>query len=180
MAKYIPDQPHLYQGKQVIIDSDRLVFNANTDSIFLYSEKAIGFSTNGSIHFDTSDRKDGDTANNFIVNAPNIYLGLEVSTSSGKTTLAEEPAVLGHELCKLLNDLFDTLIDLENTLTYEASWVAPLGATSVATNVTWLTDFKTSLKHYKKRLGKDFDADAENSESAVTKGSILSKKVKLV
>ena len=25
---YIPDAPNIYQGKQVIIDSDRLIFNA--------------------------------------------------------------------------------------------------------------------------------------------------------
>ena len=39
---YIPTDPHLYQGKQVIINSDRLVFNAKDDSILLYSDKAIG------------------------------------------------------------------------------------------------------------------------------------------
>ena len=55
---YIPELPEIYQGNQVIINSDRLLFNAKTDSILLYSDKAIGFSTNGSIHFDTSKEKD--------------------------------------------------------------------------------------------------------------------------
>ena len=50
---YIPTPPGLYQGNQVFINSDRLIFNARVDSILLYSEKAIGFSTNGSFHFDT-------------------------------------------------------------------------------------------------------------------------------
>ena len=49
---YIPTDPHLYQGKQVIINSDRLVFNAKDDSILLYSDKAIGFNTKGNVHFD--------------------------------------------------------------------------------------------------------------------------------
>ena len=62
-----------YQGKQVLINSDRLVFNAKNDSILLYSDRVIGFSTNGSFHFDTSSNKD---KSNFIVNSPNINLDL--------------------------------------------------------------------------------------------------------
>ena len=54
MSIYIPQSPSTYQGNQVIINSDRLVFNAKTDCIFLFSDKVIGFSTNGSFHFDTS------------------------------------------------------------------------------------------------------------------------------
>ena len=52
-----PTIPGLYQGNQVIINSDRLLFNAKEDSILLFSNKAIGFSTRGSIHFDTSYNK---------------------------------------------------------------------------------------------------------------------------
>jgi len=66
---YIPDTPSIYQGKQVIIDSDRLIFNAKDDSILLFSDKAIGFSTNGSFNFDTSDKEDSK----FVVNSPKIY-----------------------------------------------------------------------------------------------------------
>ena len=43
----IPESPKTYQGNQVIINSDRLVFNAKKDSILLYSDKSIGFSANG-------------------------------------------------------------------------------------------------------------------------------------
>ena len=70
---YIPEAPNNYIGKQVIINSDRLIFNAKNDSILLFSDKAIGFSTNGGFHFDTSPEKESK----FIVNSPNIYLGLE-------------------------------------------------------------------------------------------------------
>ena len=51
---YVPKDPNIYQGNQVVINSDRLLFNAKLDSILLFSDKAIGFSTNGSFHFDTS------------------------------------------------------------------------------------------------------------------------------
>ena len=62
-----------YIGIQVLINSDRLIFNAKKDSILLYSDKVIGFSTNGNFHFDTG----GTEENKFIVNAPNIFLGIK-------------------------------------------------------------------------------------------------------
>ena len=68
---YIPESPNNYIGKQVIINSDRLIFNAKDDSILLFSDKAIGFSTNGDFHFDTFN----NGTNKFIVNAPKIILG---------------------------------------------------------------------------------------------------------
>lgn len=114
---YKPDAPNLYNGKQVIINSDRILFNAKSDSIFLFSNESIGFSTNGSIHFDTSEVKDGENANKFVLNSPNIYLGL---TYEGN--LPTEPAVLGDELeiwCKDLLDLLDDILDdIENKVSY--------------------------------------------------------------
>ena len=97
---YIPESPNNYIGKQVIINSDRLIFNAKDDSILLFSDKAIGFSTNGSIHFDTSKEKDGEEASNFIINSPNIYLGLTYNDR-----LPTNSAVLGDELEELLIDI---------------------------------------------------------------------------
>ena len=98
---YIPEQPNIYQGKQAIINSDRILFNAKDDSILLFSNKAIGFSANGSFHFDTGN----DEENKFVVNAPNIYLGLNYDN-----TLPEQPAVLANDLIRSLEDILD-LID---------------------------------------------------------------------
>tara|TARA_R110001592_G_scaffold196025_2_gene443732 strand:+ start:1736 stop:2245 length:510 start_codon:yes stop_codon:yes gene_type:complete len=109
IGPYIPKAANTYQGKQVLINSDRLVFNAKNDSILLYSDKAIGFSTNGSFHFDTTNIQ----KNKFVVNAPNIYLGLVNNES-----LPEEPAVLGDELGEFLGgdigvlELFNDMIDV--------------------------------------------------------------------
>ena len=110
---YKPDKPHIYQGKQVIINSDRLLFNAKEDSILCFSDKAISFSTNGSIHFDTSNRDD----NNFIVNAPNIYLGLDYNDD-----LPKEPAVKGDSLEELLNEILDLIQNLWDATLYEVSY----------------------------------------------------------
>ena len=100
---YIPEAPGTYQGNQVVLNSDRLLFNAKTDSILLYSNEAIGFSTNGSFHFDTSPFDESK----FVINSPKIYLGLEYDNS-----LPTQPAVLGHELRTLLEDILDLIEDI--------------------------------------------------------------------
>ena len=97
---YTPTQPDKYNGKQILITSDRLIFNAKDDSILLFSNKAIGFSTNGSFHFDTGEEENSK----FVVNAPKIYLGLK---SDGN--LANEPALLGNLTEQWLMDLMDLL-----------------------------------------------------------------------
>ena len=108
-----PTIPGLYQGNQVIINSDRLLFNAKEDSILLFSDKAISLSTNGSIHFDTSN----DDESNFIVNCPNIYLGLDY-----KDNLPIEPAVLGNTLEEFLNEVLDMIQNLWDANIYEVSY----------------------------------------------------------
>tara|TARA_R110002167_G_scaffold71815_5_gene202488 strand:- start:388 stop:861 length:474 start_codon:yes stop_codon:yes gene_type:complete len=101
LTKYIPVQPNIYQGKQVIINSDRLLFNAKDDSILLFADKAIGFNTKGTINFDTGQSEDN---NSFIVNAPNIHLGLK----GGKDS-PTEPALLGDKTEEWLGRLIGFL-----------------------------------------------------------------------
>ena len=98
---YIPKQPNIFQGKQVIINSDRLLFNAKDDAILLFADKAIGFNTKGTINFDTGQSEDN---NKFIVNAPNIHLGLK----GGKDS-PTEPALLGDKTEEWLDRLLSFL-----------------------------------------------------------------------
>tara|TARA_R110002167_G_scaffold321032_5_gene526836 strand:+ start:1142 stop:1612 length:471 start_codon:yes stop_codon:yes gene_type:complete len=97
---YKPDAPGTYQGKQVIINSDRLLFNAKSDAILLFSDKAIGFSTNGSFHFDTTNSDE----NKFVVNSPNIYLGL-----NDDGNFPTEPALLGDKTEEALVEILDIM-----------------------------------------------------------------------
>ncbi len=92
--------PETYQGKQVIITSDRLVFNAREDSIFS-SDSTIAFATNKDFHINTSEGTNGK----FAVNSPKIHLGKVKQDSK----LADNPAVKGQELEQLLNDILDHL-----------------------------------------------------------------------
>lgn len=97
------ESPNTYQGKQVIITSDRLVFNSREDSIFS-SDSTIAFSTNKDFHINTSEGNDGK----FALNSPKIHLGLV--GNNGK--LADNPAVKGEELEQLLSDILDHLNQL--------------------------------------------------------------------
>ena len=156
---FIPESPNTYQGNQVIINSDRLVFNAKEDAILLYSDKAIGFSTKGNFHFDTDNSED----TKFIVNAPNRYLGLK-SLTTGE--LATEPAVLGHELRVLLEqilELFETLyLDMVGSISYIVTEPGtPTGMN--ADNFDSLENFDVLLNHVRTNID-----------------NILSKKIKLV
>ena len=120
---YKPEAPNVYQGNQVILNSDRLLFNAKQDSVLLFANKNIGFSVNGSFHFDTSSDKN---TSNFIVNSPNIFLGLD------KNKLPTEPAVLGDELHDLLHKILDTIYMLTADIEFKISYVitSPGGLTT--------------------------------------------------
>ena len=147
---FVPDKPDVYQGKQVIINSDRLLFNAKTDSILLFSDKVIGFSTNGSFHFDTSNL-DG---NKFVVNAPDIYLGLDLDK------YPTEPALLGDKTEDYLNDLLDMINDLVNVLVGQYTLVAPIigpcapfpgNEGSFGTVRTQISDLRKEIKEIKSK-----------------------------
>lgn len=112
---YIPETPNNYIGKQVIVNSDRLIFNAKNDSILLFSDKAIGFSTNGNFHFDTLN----NGTNKFVINAPNIYLGLRYDD-----TYANEPVLLGNRTEAWLNDLIDVISYILDDVKYKVSYIS--------------------------------------------------------
>ena len=73
-SNYTPQTPDKYAGKQVIVNSGRLVFNSNTDHILLSSALTIGFNSVKGFNFDTKA--------NFVVNAPSIKLGSKDATQS--------------------------------------------------------------------------------------------------
>ena len=157
---YKPEKGEIYQGKQVIIDADRLLFNAKTDSILLYSDKAIGFSTKGSIHFDTSDQKetsDSSNASKFVVNSPNIYLGLKFDKN-----LPTEPAVLGDEFDEWANELLDCIDGLMDDIIYNITYMSPTGPTGpMSSNESSLSlrrrqvkDLRNNIQYIKSKITK--------------------------
>lgn len=101
MAKYIPKIPSEYSEPQIILNSDRILFNAKKDSIFLFANKSIGLASKGTINLDVEEY--------LIVNSKKNYLGLN-------STNEEEPAVLGGQFKDFLDDLMDLLEDVSGDL----------------------------------------------------------------
>lgn len=63
-----------YNKNQIILTSDRLIFNTKDDNIFFTSKKDIVLSSAGDIHFNVGSS--GGSSNKFILNSPRINLGL--------------------------------------------------------------------------------------------------------
>ena len=107
---YEPAQPNTYQGKQIVLDSDRILFNAKRDSILLYSDKSVGINSVGSININTGNE---ESKNYIILNSPNIFLGMGEEGSEPPN----EPAVKGQELVKYLLEIIELIEDLKVWLT---------------------------------------------------------------
>ena len=100
---YKPEQPNVYNGKQVIITSDRVLFNAAEDSVLLFANESIGLNTAGTVNIDTGN---DSKFSRFVVNSPNIYLGLEGNQPP------TQPAVLGNTLKFWLEEMLSLIEDL--------------------------------------------------------------------
>jgi len=146
---YVPEQPNTYQGKQIIINSDRVLFNAQEDSVLVYADKSIGFNTNGTINFDTGDR---ENLNRFVINSPNIHLGL----IEGKEP-PTEPALLGDKTEAWLNEMLVFLERLIQFLATRYCVTVPLvgisapGPNDISGLMGSINDLRTSIENIKSK-----------------------------
>jgi len=111
-----PVGPNLYEGKQVIINSGRLVFNSTNDHILLSSNKSINLNSQNGLNIDT---------NTAVFQTKNIYLGDKNAT---------EPLLLGNKTVTLLKEL---IVNLKSFMQIAASQVStptgtPLGPLNMA------------------------------------------------
>lgn len=100
---YQPEFP--YRGKQIIIDSDRVLLNAKDDSVFIIGDKAVGISTNGTFNVDSGEKT--------IINSPQIDLGLEAIHPAVKgdvlvTVIQQFLLVLTTQVCPQLQAATDS------------------------------------------------------------------------
>jgi len=139
-----PTLPNEFKGTpQIILNSGRLVFNANDDHILLSSAKSINLNSQESVNIDTKK---------FVTQADEIYLG--------KEGLATEPLLLGNATVDLLNSLVQSLETLSDALknagfsqlaTIDPSAQGPTSANLFAINIAaaslskTLTGLKTQL-----------------------------------
>ena len=146
---YAPVQPNAYQGKQIVINSDRVLFNAKEDSVLVYADKSIGLDTNGTINFDTGTDQ---AINRFVVNSPNIHLGL-IDGLNPPT----EPALLGDKTEKWLNDMLLFLERLPQFLATRYTVTVPLvgisapGPNDISGLMSSINDLRTSIEDIKSK-----------------------------
>ena len=132
-----PEAPGEYIGNQVILNSGRLVLNANLESVIISGQKSIALSSNENIGISTN--KD------IVLTGAVVRLGDKE---------ADHPVLLGDDFL----DQFANLIDgLDSITRYLAqAQIFPGGAAA-----PWLpmiasaTQFRASLKAIKGLLGKD-------------------------
>tara|TARA_R110002050_G_scaffold49468_1_gene114956 strand:+ start:64 stop:1299 length:1236 start_codon:yes stop_codon:yes gene_type:complete len=94
-----PTLPNEYDGKQIILNSGRLVFNSDLDHILLSSQKSINLNSQLSVNIDARSE--------FVVQTPSVYLGDTQNT---------QPLVLGNDLVNLLTDLVSDIDSLATSL----------------------------------------------------------------
>jgi hypothetical protein len=99
-TEYIPpSNPNTFEGKQIVLNSGRLMFNSSTDHILLSSAVSINLNAQTSVNIDS---------NIFVVQSNDIYLG--------NKELATEPLMYGKKTTDLLRQLITTLTPLVKSL----------------------------------------------------------------
>ena len=112
---YGNDFPDEFSGKQIVINSDRLIFNSRAHELLGFAKKSVGFATPGTFNVDA------ETAT--IINSREISLGLN----------AEEPLVLGNSLVDVLKEILNML---SGAIITTPAGPAPLGTATVSTGGT--------------------------------------------
>ena len=93
-----PDSPNKFSGRQILLNSGRLVFHAGNDHILLSVAKSINLNSQNSVNIDTKD---------FIVQSRgNVYLGSYSAT---------EPLLKGNLTVNVLQNLITALKQLNDT-----------------------------------------------------------------
>jgi len=116
-----PTTPNQYSGKQVILNSGRLVFNTTQDHLLLSSQKSIGFTAVESINFDTT--------------GPITLQGADVFLGSKNAT---QQVLYGNETVSLLSDILNELITLTQNLSIQTTLTpgVPLEPTRSAAQIS--------------------------------------------
>lgn len=119
-----PIKPNEYAGRQIILNSGRLVFNTTEDHLLFSSKKSINLNAVESINFDTTGP--------VVLQAGEVYLGSKSATES---------VLLGNSTIDLLRTLLIQLADLTNTLSLQigvppGSPLAPTNTVAALTTTT--------------------------------------------
>jgi hypothetical protein len=108
MTKIIlPEKPALFTSPQIILNSNRVVLNAKTDSILISGQKSVGLSSNKSINLEASQ---------IYIDGSDIRLGSKD---------AEEPVLLGNKTITTLRQITSLLKSI--TMVLQLDQLFPAG-----------------------------------------------------
>jgi hypothetical protein len=133
----VPRKSNEYIGNQVLVNGGRLYFNAKEDSIFLSAKESVGINAR-TLNLDATDY--------FCVDAKKIYLG-----KKARTSLGDEPVVMGTQLQNWLETLLDTLENVGKAMS-TASAVSGGPVTQLVTTGPELTAVAKTLKAQMKQF----------------------------
>jgi hypothetical protein len=142
-----PTNPNQYSGRQIILNSGRLVFNTTQDHLLLSSQKSINLSANESINFNTSSPIVLSTYP--VDKGGGIFLG---------DKRASESVLLGNSTVDLLRTLLNELKALTQILSTQigvppGTPLAPTNTQAALTNTT-ITNLLNQLEGLKSNTVK--------------------------
>jgi len=111
-----PTTPNQYAGKQIIINSGRLLFNTTEDHLMFSSKKSINLNAVQSVNIDVTGP--------FVVQAGEIFLGSKD---------ANESVLLGDSTVELLKDIFTDIGTLLNVMAQQVTRPSETGLGALAT-----------------------------------------------
>jgi hypothetical protein len=119
-----PESVNQYSKPQILLNSGRIVLNANQDHVLLSAAKSINLNSQDSVNIDSK--------NKIVINSPQIYLGSKDAT---------EPLLLGNKTIDLLRDVllaFQATLNQLQVLTSlpPGAPFAPLNVQSAVSNQT--------------------------------------------
>ena len=114
-----PTVPNQYKGKQIIINSGRLLFNTTEDHLMFSSKKSINLNAVQSVNIDVTGP--------FVVQAGEIFLGSKD---------ANESVLLGDSTVELLKDIFTDISTLLNIMSQQVTRPTETGLGALATIAT--------------------------------------------
>ena len=133
-------QPNEYLGKQLILDSDRVLFHGRKDTILVANEAFVV----------TADELHSNANTLAKINSPKVYIGPVEDQQD-----PNNPAVKGEELVDTLGQIIDKFIQFLTVQYPLTSTIPTVGAPSpsnlanVQTLVTELNTLKSSLNRVK-------------------------------
>lgn len=129
-----PEKPDLYTNPQIILNSNRIVLNAKTDSILISGENSVGISSNNSVNIESTSE---------------INLASKLVRLGGVE--AEQSVLLGDETVELLKNLVNEVSNLATALQTIKMW--PGGAPTPDPTINPVAKLaNTNLKNIRNKL----------------------------